>query len=304
MRTTPARRLRAATLGPILLGLLCQVSLPAQADSPAARLDFTMGPRGHLLMPAIINGSAQGTFALDTGASSTVITPEFAARVDSLKRGESAHAIGAHSTTSVEIVRLESLRLGELDIGEGRAVIMDLSHVNGPDMTLDGIVGNNYLDQFDVVIDLADSEAILLQRGSLSQSADGFVTSVAIGDGHGKLIYLDIMLNGQLMKAILDTGSGRSIINSAGARALGAEFAPHETAADGHPGGHRLLARIDDVSIRLGDATLTHDSSLEVRDLSVFSSVGSDDEPFVLIGTDLLNDRRVGIDYSARRLYL
>lgn len=304
MRTIPDRRLRPSILGPILFGLLCQFSMQALADRSVTQLDFTMGPRGHLLTPVIVNGSVQGTFALDTGASSTVITPEFADQIDTLERGESAHAVGAHSATSVELVRLDSIQLGETAIGEGQAVVMDLSHVNGPDMMLDGIVGNNHLDQFDVVIDLAEFEATLLQHGSLSESADAFATSVDIEDGRGKLIYLHVAINGQLIKAILDTGSGRSIINSAGARALGVELPAREALAGGDESGHSLLGTIDEVSVWLGETALKNDSPLEVRDLSVFSSVGAANEPIMLIGTNLLQGRRVGIDYAARRLYL
>jgi predicted aspartyl protease len=286
----------------IVCGVLLQLSLHALATGRIAEIDFTLGPRGHLLVPVTVDGREQGLFALDTGATSSVLTPEFADRLGpDLERGVQMQYHGAHESADVQMAEIESLRMGEVSGDAGEAIIMDLSHVNGPDMTLDGIVGNSFLDRYDLVIDFPESRIELLELGSLADAAAGFSTATDIAKGMGALIYLDIVVNGQPMTALLDTGSGRSAINSAGVEALGLQVPPMPE----NPAMHLMHApAIPNLEITLGEATLTSDTPVHIMDLSVFEAIGLSDRPTMLLGTNFLRDRRVGIDYSARRIYL
>lgn len=302
MYSNTARRYRPAITKMIVCGVMLQLSLHAVATGRITEIDFTLGPRGHLLVPVTVDGHEEGLFAVDTGATSNVVTPDFADRLGpELNRGERMQYHGAHKSADMRMVDIESIQVGEESADAGHSVIMDLSHINGPDMQIDGIVGNSFLDRYDLVIDFPDSKIELLETGSLANAAEGFATATDIAKGMGALIYLDVVVGGQPMTAVLDTGSGRSAINSAGVRALGLEVPEMPD----NPAKHLHHApAIPDLTVKLGDATLTSEAPIHIMDLNVFETIGLSDKPTILLGTNFLRDRRLGIDYQARRIYL
>jgi hypothetical protein len=56
-------------------------------------------------------------------------------------------------------------------------------------------------------------------------------------------------------------------------------------------------------SIAIGD-TRFHPGALAISDLPVFAPIGMDQAPAMIVGLDLLGDRRFLIDYPARRLLI
>jgi predicted aspartyl protease len=305
MYAKTAHRYRPTIIGLILCGVLLQLSLHALAAGRIGEIDFTLGPRGHLLVPVTVNGTEQGLFALDTGATTNVLTPEFADRLGTeLKHGAPVQAHGAHASADVRFANIQSMRVGEVAGDAGPSIIMDLSHVNGPDMQIDGIVGNSFLHRYDLVIDFPDTRIELNETGSLAAAGAAYSAAVDIAEGMGALIYLDVVVNGQPMTAVLDTGSGRSAINSAAAKALGLEVPRMPETSEGH--GTRLshAPAIPDIRVELGAATLTSEAPVHIKDLDVFEVVGLSEKPAMLLGTNFLKDRRLGIDYRARRIYL
>lgn len=305
MYAKTARRYRPTIIGLILCGVLLQLSLHALAAGRIGEIDFTLGPRGHLLVPVTVNGTEQGLFALDTGATTNVLTPEFADRLGTaLEDSAPMQAHGAHASADVRLANIQSIRVGEVAGDAGPSIIMDLSHINGPDMQIDGIVGNSFLHRYDVVIDFPDRRLELNETGSLADADAAYSAAADIAEGTGALIYLDVVVNGQPMTAVLDTGSGRSAINFAAVKALGLEVPRMPEASEGH--GTRLshAPAIPDIRVELGTATLTSEAPVHIKDLDVFEVVGLSEKPAMLLGTNFLRDRRLGIDYRARRIYL
>jgi len=294
----------------ICVALLCSLgplTLPAAlADSREAEVDFEPGPRGHLLLPVMVNGRFQGIFALDTGASRTVLTPEFAGRIGTVPTGgDPVESIGAHGSKEALAATLASVQVGAAAREDVEAIVMDLSHITGKDMKLDGVLGNNFLAGFDLLIDFRAGQIELAPHGTLARMDSGFETWMDIGGGPADLLYLDVTVNGQPATAVLDTGSGRSAINTAAAAALGLSVpALPPPGGDHGERGHGPVAALPAVSIDLAGARLDGVGPVAIVDLDIFERLGLRDQPTLLMGTNLLNDRRLGIDYWGRRLYL
>lgn len=294
----------------ICIALLCglgPLTLPsALADSREAEVEFERGPRGHLLLPVSINGIQQGIFALDTGASRMVLTPDFARRIGAEPSADGTlDAVGAHASTEVTPIALASVEIGGAARRNVEAVVMDLSHVNGRDMGIDGVLGNSFLEGFDLLIDFTAASVEIAPAGTLARDGSEFDAWVDIGDGPGNLIYLDVLVNGNPMTAILDTGSGRSAINTAAATAMGLSVPDVPPPIGSHgDGGHGPVAALPAVSIDIGGTHLDGIGPVAIIDLDVFQHLGLGEKPALLIGTNLLTGRRVGIDYGSRRLYL
>jgi predicted aspartyl protease len=107
-----------------------------------------------VIVPVLVNGSHAYEFALDTGASVTVVTPELA-RQQGLTLREMPSMAGGGGTMSASAGQLESLALGG---AESRRVSVVASGFLGPlsdavGAKLDGILGYNFLREFRVTID-------------------------------------------------------------------------------------------------------------------------------------------------------
>lgn len=286
----------------VLFFTAASVSAASKPDSETTRLDFEIGPRGHIILPVSVNGGEAATFAVDTGASMNVINSRYADEIDlDLSNSGSFVAHGAHKNSTVRPTTLESIKVGPLFFGDVDAVVMDLSHVERPNSKMDGILGVPFLQQYDVRIDF---EQRVLELAPPSGKQDGVAASFR--SAHGSLIYLDVVIDDQPITALLDTGSGRSAINLAAARAMGLEV-PAAPDADGHGAWgniHEPQAGIADVTVEVGEAELTTDAHVGIVDLPVFASLGVHEQPMMLLGTNFLRDRTIGIDYQNNMFYV
>jgi predicted aspartyl protease len=310
MRTiTPPNLRDTLTAALILLAtpFLSAVSIAADTD-PVTRLPFELGPRGHVLVPVFVNGKS-ALFGLDTGASSNVIAQRYAEAAGTGLRDHGEAAIGgAHVNSRGILTRIDRFRLGEIEVRDEPALVMDLSHVEGPNMRLDGLIGRPFLEDYDVVLDFGESTVSFYPHGSLDRLGDGQSHTrsgmIESTDSHDKLVFLDVRYGDVGLTAVLDTGSGRSGINSAAATALGIELPGGAAPAPAHAGGHGPVAALPTMEIELGDGRLSSAQPVAIIDLPVFETLGLADTPAMLLGTNFLRGRRVGLDYAGRRIFL
>jgi clan AA aspartic protease (TIGR02281 family) len=137
----------------------CDVAAPqrvqAPADSASGEVAFSLtGPNeAAFVVPVRINGRAPVNFIVDTGATLTCIDVSLA-RVLGLREGErsSGVAIGAMSTGRVETVMIDTLRVGNAAAFDIMACRLDMAALREA-LDVQGLVGLNFLKQFDVAID-------------------------------------------------------------------------------------------------------------------------------------------------------
>lgn len=109
-----------------------------------------------VMVEAEVNGEGPFKFAVDTGASMTLISPAVARRSGVKSSDIRARAVGANGQSEVTFGRLRSLRVGEAQLSSLKVAIMSMSHINRSARThLDGIIGYNFLKRYRVTIDYA-----------------------------------------------------------------------------------------------------------------------------------------------------
>jgi predicted aspartyl protease len=280
----------------------------AAGTDPVARLNFELGPRGHVLVPVTVNGE-RALFALDTGAGSNVVAKRYAEASGSAlpDHGEAATA-GAHAKGKGSLTRIDTLGIGSIEARDEPALVMDLSHVEDPDTPLDGLIGRPLLEDYDVVLDFAGSTVSFYPQGALDRLGVGQPHTrsgmIEAADSHDQLVFLDVRYGDVGLTAVLDTGSGRSGINSAAAAALGIELPGRAAPAPDHAGGHGPVAALPTMEIELGAGHLRSAQPVAIVDLPVFETLGLADRPAMLLGTNFLRGRRIGLDYAGRRIFL
>lgn len=155
----------------------CQVGLPGRVDVPTdpeegeVAFDFA-GPGGAaLIVPVHVNGRGPYQFVLDTGATMTCIDQ---ALVDTLElpqtRGALGFGAGATRTGRVRLVDVDSLRVGATQAHELNACVLDLEHIQQIGISVDGLLGLNFLRAFQVTLDF-DRRIVRFQDPSAEAAA-------------------------------------------------------------------------------------------------------------------------------------
>jgi clan AA aspartic protease (TIGR02281 family) len=122
------------------------------------------GSRGVWIVPVVINGRHRGRFLFDTGSSVVVLSPAFAATVGAQTReGETLELETLGGRTRGTFANVSSLRVGASELKNAEVIV----HAPGGD--IDGILGNSFLNQWDVSF---DPDRRLLRLRALVKTAE------------------------------------------------------------------------------------------------------------------------------------
>ena len=107
-----------------------------------------------LVIPVKINQSGPFDFMVDTGSQLNVIDPGLAAQLNLKSQGTvGVVATAAYSRASVAI--LDSLEAGSQMVVKPLVIVQDLGPIQAADPRIRGVLGENFLAHFDVLIDYA-----------------------------------------------------------------------------------------------------------------------------------------------------
>jgi hypothetical protein len=137
---------------------------PGAATAPAgAETLIRFVPGRHILVDARINGTATVKLILDTGAAGTLISPRaLAAAGVSLTRGtRSARTRGVAKDVDVEVTQVA---IDSLEVGAARVGRMVVSSYDMDMADAEGLLGQDFLGHFNVLIDSASGTVKLTKR--------------------------------------------------------------------------------------------------------------------------------------------
>jgi len=284
--------------------IACVAAVSAQATTTFTEtVDFTSSPRGHVLVPVSINGSDPLIFVLDTGAGKTLVTPGTVEKLNLEKvPGEVSSIFGTHGKTASPVVELQSIAVGKVNVVDVQAIVLDLDHITRGNWRADGVLGMDFLRQFDLRLDFGSNMVSFFSAASERSNCiacpagiDGIVFET-IDSG---FIVLPATVNAKPVSALLDSGSGHSGLNVKAATALGVSL-PSMPA--GAPTGHSFGIQTGPVSV--GATILAEQAPFFVMDHPLMESLGLSDRPSMLMGTDQLQDQSVTICYGLETLFL
>jgi hypothetical protein len=132
------------------------LALPAPRESAARHTsngratEIRYVPGERILVDARVNGDHAVRLLLDTGADRTLISPRalVAAGVSLTRDAISGSIQGVTGTAEVKAVVVDSLEIGDARVGRLRVLAYEMGQSGH-----DGLLGRDYLDQFQVAID-------------------------------------------------------------------------------------------------------------------------------------------------------
>ncbi|MEA1674199.1 retroviral-like aspartic protease family protein [Nitrospirillum sp. BR 11163] len=297
-------------------GLLCLglAATPAAAEKskcrpqPLSALPITMD-RNMPLIDVGINGQ-QVHMLLDTGSDTNFITRPAAERLK-LRHGwePGLHAEGVGGHVAMYSSQIDDMTLGNWLVHRVEMPVLSNHDIgDGPDVV--GVLGERFLSNFDLDIDIAHNRLTLFHPEDCEHTALASYwgvpydyTKIERMREDGSPIWLTVMVNGQPVRAVLDTGAETSVLTLQAAERVG--MTP-QTPGVTHAGKSSGIGNdeVDDYvglfdSFKLGDEEIRR---VRLRFGNMFGH-GGWDTPEMLLGLDFLRAHRVFISHSQHRLY-
>jgi Aspartyl protease len=151
------RRPLLAALAVVLLGTAnCRSRIgsgePAPGDNVVDMVVLT-GPGGETmaLVPVYINGDGPFAFALDTGASHSMVDRSVAEQLNLPVVGPAVRITGVTSTARAEEVRVDRWRVGNVELPRRTLVTLELPQ-SDRETGLKGLLGSDMLSEFGVIM--------------------------------------------------------------------------------------------------------------------------------------------------------
>ena len=108
--------------------------------------------RALIVIPVRINQAGPFDFMVDTGSQVTVIDPSLAAELHLKPRG-TVGLVSVASYAQASVTVLDSLEANSHVVEKPLAVVQDLRQIQAADPRIRGVLGENFLAHFDVLID-------------------------------------------------------------------------------------------------------------------------------------------------------
>ena len=266
---------------------------------PVAELR-TLDPQGLPLVNVTV-GSRPAVFAIDTGASDSLLVGRVADEVGLRDRRSRVRISGTNGVASNRIVTVPSLTVGYATAQDvqlfvyGRPLPVAL-----PDGTpVDGLFGGDFLSNYDLSFDLNGRKVGIYQTEHCGGPA-----FLPLGPSESMVpivrsrtrVFVTASIDGHAMPFLLDSGASGTSITVEYARTLG--VTPDALAADPSldirgTGSRRVVARIH----RFQDFALGGD---HVHNLAIAVFAGSQNT----LGDDFLRRNRVWISYASHQLHV
>jgi len=192
-----------------------------------------------MLVQVSVNHSAPSDFLLDTGTQVTILDQSLAKNLN-LKTQGLATLEGIGFQTSTSMAHVDELAVGGSTVSDLRVLVSYLASMNSSGLHIEGILGEDFLRRFDMLIDNTRSLLCLDDTGLMRSGMRGQRISLlptpntANGGASANSLIMSVRLLGgtQVVRLALDSGSDAPFL-----------YAPSEVLAAGAIEGHRRVGR-------------------------------------------------------------
>lgn len=290
-----------------MTSILCGCASTLDVDNTVAIAPYHIANGGRIVIEVRVNDRGPFHFAMDTGASISVIFDGLRKQLElEPKAGDSVIIHGLVASGRFPLLDISHLQVGRETWVEPR--IASLPGETAAGAEIEGVLGIDFLRRYAVGFSTTDRVLRLYAPDHVrKRSYRGWLSipleSVKIGEKDTQLYFFEIDINGEKVPALFDLGAGLNMINWPAARFL-------QLTSEGHRRGELLSGAIESkpVMARFNAAEVTtagirwENEAFLVADLAIFATLKKDDSPFVILGSGFFNQRDFIIDFARNRL--
>jgi hypothetical protein len=244
-----------------------------------------------------INGRGPYRFIVDSGADTSAVGLGIARSLE-LPLGRPATLNGMTSRDIVDRVKVAELGLGPTTIAN-----LELPALREDDVGGDGILGIDALVQKRLMMDF-EKRTIKVEDAAIRYIPQAGEIVVTARRERGQLILTHVTAAGLPLDAVIDTGTEITIGNLAlRDRLIRGNRDKFVTVPVIGVTGVTMKMQVARIAeLQLGPITIS-DVPMAFADVPPFKLFGLQDEPALLLGTDLLESfRRISLDFKARKV--
>ena len=167
----------------LTVNIVSTLSAETRCPGNVASLPFRTVNRHQMIVPVSINHAGPFSFLLDTGTQMTMIDPALAA-VLHLETAGKAEVASVGMQAAASFAQADLVEAGSHSVANQKVLVYDLANLQATGLNIQGVLGEDFLEQFDMLIDnghsllcLDDSAAMRTEiKGSripLQAQADG-----------------------------------------------------------------------------------------------------------------------------------
>lgn len=196
-------------------------ALAAETHCPGnvASVPFRLVNRHWIVLAVSIDHTGPYNFLLDSGTQITMIDPSLATTLNLDTQG-TALVSGIGSGQPASYAQLELVEAGSHSVTNQKVLVRNLQNLRSPDMHLQGILGEDFLEQFDLLIDNAHRLLCLDDSAAMRAEVKGPHIPLAVtadADEVGALpgwLLITAQLSGgrRPLRLLLDSGANQSIL--------------------------------------------------------------------------------------------
>jgi hypothetical protein len=250
---------------------LATVTLPAlQAEPHCPGSIASVTPRfvqgALIVIPVRINQKGPFDFMVDTGSQITVVDPSLAVELGLKSQGK-VGLVSVASYAHASLTVLDTLEAASQVVEKPSVVVQDLGQIQAADPRIRGVLGENFLAHFDVLIDYAHKLLCLDETGALRESVRGERISL-LAPQHPESevpfmerLVISVRLSGAGTRQILlqlDSGSDGPILYASGNETKSSLLKQATLQGDNVSKAQRAFAVLPPQDMRIGTRILSH----------------------------------------------
>lgn len=264
-------------------------------------IPFEVNEYDHMVVRMEVNGNDRATAVIDTAATFPMINRRTArlAQLPELEENTPMiNVLGLSGEEIFPIVELDTLLVGNLVKTDVQAALNVNLNVVGAGNVLPANAFEGDVIDFDF-----ENMRVMVYDGRPDRSSRLVPTSLKYAD-EGGLIFVDVRINGRKGRALVDTGSNVTFINSRFAEKSHTRANEEKTKIlQGATSGDQSLRIASVRMLAIGDYRMSGVDIL-VSDPPLFRYLGLEEEPAMVLGLDLLSSFRLQIDRRRQRVIL
>jgi Aspartyl protease len=240
-------------------------ALHAEPHCPGnvAILRFRLLQRSQIIVPVTINHTGPFDFLVDTGAQVTSVDPALAAELH-LKIEGTTGFVGVGFHTRPSFAHLDTLEAGSQALANPLVVIQNIEHLQAADPRIRGILGGNFLEHFDVLIDYAHTILCLDNAKVMQPQIKGkHIALVTPPHPEGGVLRTEPLIvsvhlsgtPGRPLLQLLDSGTNVPLLYDSGKDVAGGFSVSTPIRDRGPDGAGRLFAVLPQQDMQIGTLT-------------------------------------------------
>ena len=264
-------------------------------------IPFELNEYDHMVVRLEVNGDDGATGIIDTAATFPMINRRTARLAQLPELEENPPMINVLGLTGQElfpVVELDSLQVGNVMKTNLEVALNVNMNVTGAQNVLPANAFDGDVIDFDF-----ENQRVMVYDGRPDRSRRMVPSSLRYADESG-LVFVNVRINGRKGRALIDTGSSVTFINSRFAESSMTKTNAEKTKILQGATGEDSSLRIATVnSFVIGEFRVSGADVL-VSDPPLFEYLGLNDEPTMVLGVDLLSSFRLQIDRRRNRVIL